>query len=149
MAGLIPQSEVTVLTGVFAQHFDTFSREIVIYKEPQKVITSVNPQSSPGYYGYSQPTQEENITYVPVSGTHSAIVLYPENQDFRNLVDMKMIDLQGKVHIKVREETKNFIKNGKTEKIVIDSNDYNLNGSEKVQNYLGLKYYYFPVDRTS
>ena len=36
-------------------------------------------------------------------------------------------------------------KNGKTLKIKFDQNTFNIVGDEKVQNYLGLKFYIFPL----
>ena len=45
MPSLISETEKNNLTGIFNDIFDTFKREIVIHKEPKKVISQVNTAS--------------------------------------------------------------------------------------------------------
>ena len=56
---------------------------------------------------------------------------------------------QGKVKIKIEQDARDFILNGsKTEAIDIDGNTFNKYSSERVQDYLGLKYYVFYLEKT-
>ena len=68
-------------------HFDTFKREIVIFKEPIKVINNVTSNNS--YAGYGESSNQVEFTYVPVSGVFSGIVSYYEDQqsEFRFISD--------------------------------------------------------------
>ena len=54
MASLISDTEKANLTGIFGDIFDTFKRDVIIHKEPTKVVTDVNINQIFGYGGDSQ-----------------------------------------------------------------------------------------------
>jgi hypothetical protein len=147
---LLSSTEIEYLTGEFYKHFDTFatdlSRNITIYKEPKKVITLTTGINYPGYGNTQNAT---NITYVVQSGVYPALILYNRNQDQKNLYEANVVIPKGQVQIKVKEDAKNYIKLGKTESIIVDGNTYNTITDEAVQNYLGLTYYYFTLERVN
>ena len=78
MANLLTANDKVGLTGALGDHFDTFKREIVIFKEPIKVINNVTSNNS--YAGYGESSNQVEFTYVPVSGVYSGIVSYYEDQ---------------------------------------------------------------------
>lgn len=145
MASLLTAADITNFTGDFQDLFDTFKREIVVYKEPKKVIQNINIQS---YHGYGDSAQKTNFTYLPVSGTHQAVVSYKDRQESEEMGGVGLMYFAGDVRIKVDEEAKNYIKNGKTEKIVIDGKDFNVLTEDAVKNFFGLRLYVFHLRYT-
>lgn len=144
---VLSASDLAFFTGAFAQHFSTFARlePIVIFKEPQQVITQSN---LPVYAGYGV-NSTSSITYVPVSGLYSGIIRYKQNMDEAIFQDLQTRDFKGEAMIKVEENAKNFIKNGKTELFQFDGKSFNQIVDESVQEYFGLKYYYFGLSNTN
>lgn len=148
MSSLLSSGEITSLTGEFVKHFDTFSqwRNIVINKEPIKTI--INNSST--YAGYGNENTDPEYTLTPVYATYPAIILYEynSNQSDINNATIKIRFGDNKVRIKVKKDARDYIKNGKTENIIVDENIYNTVSSDKVQGYLGLQYYYFDLEAT-
>jgi hypothetical protein len=127
MASLITDADKLGFTGMLADHFDTFKQEIVIFKEAVKVLKNVT--SNNNYAGYGESSNQEQYEYVAVSGVYNAA--------------------RGTVRIKVEQDARDFILNGSsTEAIKIDGNTYNKVTDDSVQNYLGLKYYVFYLEKT-
>lgn len=145
---LITGSVLSSFSGAFGDLFDTFSRNIIIFKEPKKTIVQQNVDN---YIGYSSIDSPIEYTYTPVSGIYPAQIIYSvsaKNQDILN--KEANINLpQVPVKIKVKEDARDFIQVGKTENILIDGQVFNLNSQYEVQNYLGLQYYYFELLQTS
>ena len=77
MASLISDTEKNNLTGIFGDIFDTFKRTIVIHKEPKRVVGTINTAS---LFGYGDPAESVNYTYVPQSGVYSATIRYNLDQ---------------------------------------------------------------------
>ena len=50
---------------------------------------------------------------------------------------------KGVVKIKIEKEARDYIKDGKTERVVIDSTSFNIISDDKLQNFLGLQYYVY------
>jgi|TARA_R110000765_G_scaffold96859_3_gene182345 hypothetical protein len=148
MANLITTGDIHSLTGTLGDHFDTFKREIVIFKEPQKVIKTVTSNDS--YAGYGASSNPIEFEYVPVSGVYSAIVNYTNNQESELGEELGNIVIgKGVVRIKVEQDARDFILNGvRTEVVNVDGNSFNKITDDKVQDYLGLKYYVFYLEKT-
>jgi hypothetical protein len=148
MPSLIPDIEKVALTGALLDHFDTFKRQsIIIYKEPQKIINQI---FTDGYVGYGDNSFIENVTYVPVSGIYEGMFLNRNEQPLQTIYEIKStVNTEGRARIKVREEARDFIDNGKTERIEIDGVSFNLSSDKSVQDYLGLKFYYYYFQQTT
>jgi hypothetical protein len=145
MASLLTNQNITTLTGVLADHFDTFARTITIHKEPLKVVSSINSNDS--YAGYGESSNRVNFTYVPQSQSFQAIVIYKNEQS--NEVTQFGSFPEGVIKIKVKKDARDYILNGKTEKINVDGKSFNTVTEDKVQNYLGLEFYIFYLKQTS
>jgi hypothetical protein len=143
---LISSSEITSLTGTFAQHFDLFSRNITIFKEPKKSFSNTSQQGMAGYGNKSIPN---NITYTPVSGVYPAIVLDDLEQNESVFPETSQKIEEGVTVIKVKQDARDFILNGKTESVNVDGRTFNVKTNFSVQNYLGLQYYYFGLKNTN
>jgi hypothetical protein len=146
MASLISQSERQSLTGIFNDIFDTFKRDLVVYKEPKKIIQEINLD---GVFGYGEYSQAANYTYVPVTGVHPAVIRYGSDTEYRQVDDFTSNIPFGHATIKVKEDARDFIKNGKTEKITFDKKTFELASTDKVQRFLDSEYYVFLVKSTS
>ena len=146
MASLLTSNDISGFTGVLEDHFDTFSKNIIIHKEPIKQIDNV---AATNYAGYNESSNATNFTFVPVSGIYPAIVNYFNDQESEAIPELGGISVgKGVVRIKVKDDAKDFIKKGKTERIDIDEDSFNAITDEKVQNYLGSKYYVYYLERT-
>lgn len=148
MSSLLSTSQIASLTGQFDRLWDTMSqfRSIVVNKQPLQTISNVslNP-----YPGYSDPVIQENITYTPVSGVYPCIAMYDKpGKEGETFQETKVSLGKGKVRIKVKPEAANFINNTPTVSIILDGNTYTTISDDGIQNYLGLMYHYYLLERT-
>lgn len=147
MSNLISNLEKTTLTGVLNDHFDTFSRDIIIYKKPLSNPINITESILPGY---SDASIYPDVTYTIISGIYPAIRVNKNDHESQKIDEIKMsVEGNGIVKIKVKEEAMRFIESGANEKVIIDENSYNIVGNKYTQNYLGLKFYYYRVQITS
>ena len=145
MPRLISATEKQKLTGIFTDIFDTFKREIVIHKEPRKVISQVNTAS---LFGYGDPASSVNYSYEPVSGIFSATIRYDMNQETERLADIPQNISLGNVYIKVQEGAKNYINKGKTEKITFDNKSFKIISEDANKSFLDSKFYVYRLEAT-
>mgnify|MGYP003148513695 CR=1 FL=1 len=145
MPSLISETEKNNLTGIFNDIFDTFKREIVIHKEPKRVVSQVNTAS---LFGYGDPAESINYTYVPQSGIYCATVRYNLDQQVERLGDIPQNIAVGGVYIKVQEEAKDFISKGKTEKITFDSKSFKLASEDANKSFLNSKFFVYRLEST-
>ena len=125
MASLISASEKSGIAQSFEDIFDTFKREVVVHKEPIKVVSDLDLDM---FYGYDVPYDKPtNFSYTPVSGSYYATVRYADQQGESVEPELNSKIPQGTVRIKVKEEAMNFIESGKTEKITFDNKSFNIN----------------------
>lgn len=145
MASLLSNQNISTLTGVLADHFDTFARTITVHREPLKVVSSINSNNS--YAGYGESSNQVNFTYVPQSQSFSAMVIY-NNQQGNETTQVGSFP-EGVIKIKVKREARNYILGGKVEKIDVDGKSFNTATEDKIQNYLGLEFHIFYLKQTS
>lgn len=144
MPSLISETEKAVLTGIFGDIFDTFQRSIVVYKEPIKTIVSVTPSNF--VYGFGDSQAEDTYTYTEVTGVYPAVVRYGmQPQELTQNDDIKAFISAGEVTIKVRQDCRDFINLGKTEKIVFDNRTFFLDSDEKKQTFLSSEFYIYKL----
>jgi hypothetical protein len=145
MASLISDTEKKNLTGIFTDIFDTFKREIVVHKEPRKVISQVNTSS---LFGYGDPASSVNYSYQPVSGVYEATIRYDMNQQTERLGDIPQNISVGHVYIKVQEEAKSYINKGKTEKVTFDNKSFKIVSEDANKSFLDSKFYIYRLEAT-
>jgi len=147
MPSLLTDIEIANATGVLGDLFDTFSRPIVVYKEPKKIINQISTNSLPGY---GEAAIKTNITYIPVSGTFEAKIKYNPKQDLELLPELKSRVSKGVVKIKVERPARDFIvNNGKTEKIMIDNKPYNVVTDDTMKKFITAEYFVFFLEAAS
>ena len=142
MASLLSASEIAIQTGIAIDHFDTFKRPIIVVKEDSRSFADINVRSYPGYQNSNLTTQ---VTYTPVSGIFYGLKVGPGRGGNQNIQILQTSSPENTSYIKVERNCKDFIKAGKTEKIICDDISYSLSSEEKVVNYLGLIYYIFDI----
>ena len=143
MASLLSDTEINNITGAFGDVFDTFKKDIVVFKEPTKTVVDVDTSF---LYGYGAPSNKTNYEYTQVSGIYPALVMrgtmgetskekfnYPDN----------------KIGIKVEKDARDFIKQGKTERVIIDDTNYNVSSSDSQVDFLTKKYYIFELEKAN
>ncbi len=130
MPTLISDTEKSNLTGIFNDIFDTFKRDIVVHKEPKRVVDSIN------------------YTYVPQSGSYKATIRYDIDQATERLGDIPQKVSVGHVYIKVQEPCKNYINKGKTEKITFDNKSYKIISEDANRSFLDSKFFVYRLEAT-
>ena len=146
MASLISNEEKLKLAGMFNDIFDTFKREIVIHKEPKKIINTINTSR---LFGYGDHADVVNYEYIPISETFYAIVKYNEKQTTNFVEEINSQISLGTVNIKVQKDCRDFIMNGKTEKITFDDKTFNVVSDDAVKSFLNAtEYFLFQLEVT-
>ena len=144
MGSFLTSTEIASVTGAIGDSFDTFKKEIVVFKEPIKTVADLNMSF---LYGYDTEYKRSNYTYTPVSGVYNALVISNANPSTDAFLDDAKIEIpDNEIKIKVEKTARDFIKNGmKNERIVIDDKDYYVNGSDKKASILTKDYYVFKL----
>jgi hypothetical protein len=147
MPSLVTAVEEKNLTGIFNDIFDTFKRDIVIHKEPKKLIADV---SVPSYFGYETDRSNKiNYTYIPVSGVYPATIRYRDAQEIEPLGITNAAAVSvGEVSIKVKTDAKTFIERGKTERITFDNKTFKISSDFAVARFLSSEFYVYQLEAT-
>lgn len=148
MASLLNETEKNNLTPLIEDLFDTFSRDVIIHKEPKKIIKNINTNS---LAGYDENSNIENYEYIPESQTFKAKIKYENEQalEAARFGGLTNFLSQGVVKIKVRKDARDYILDGrKTEKIEFDSKSFNIISDESVKKFFNTVYYVFYLQTT-
>ncbi len=152
MSSFLSSSQLSHLTGVFSRHFSTFGTGInnnfILIKEPIKSINvGINDSNIlPGYN--NDDFNQVDISYIVNSGQYPCIPIYPSNLNEKQFTELKFSLSDNQVMLKVEESTKNQIIQGKNEYVILNDQHYDIGPDFKIQNYFGLKYYYFKLTST-
>ena len=151
MNGLLTNSQISSLTGQFNDLFTTLSTQsdnfISIVKQPTNIINNPSENVLAGFGGEAM--NPFDITYQPVTGVFPAMIIYPHSLKSEHFGQLKFDLDENSVLIKVPQSTRDYIVNGKTEKIIVDNLTYGtIEISPTTQNFFTLKYYYFKLSIT-
>lgn len=148
MSVLISSTEMTSFVSGVRDHFESFSQFhlVTIIKEPLKQIISVNNQE---YNGYGYQAAPENYTLIPQSGQWHCMTYEPESFKDDEIVSIPNILLRGDLIIKVESEASNYITNGKTNFLIVDNDNYTLEGGPLHKSYCTQNYYYYSLKKTT
>lgn len=141
MSSLFTSGQLAQLSGDYGNVFDSFSKTITIYKEPQKLL---NPQVANGLYGFGANQSVAAYTYTPVTGVFQARVKYAE-EDAILLEQTNTYLPVNPVTIRVRNDAKNFFDNGVNEKVLVDGRSYKIDGEFTKNSFLNLDYYTYKL----
>lgn len=98
---LIPDSDQLLYDNVFNDIHDTFSRKIVVYKTPERVVISTNSNYN---FVYSSTQDGLEVQYIPVSGILDARIKWLDPSDLKGQVDIKEEVHGNIVRLKIRKE---------------------------------------------
>ena len=98
--------------------------------------------------GYGESSDSENISFIAVSGTFPALINYQGKQDLPYIAEVSSSASKGVIKMKVEQDARDYIKNGKTERVIVDNSSFNIISDDKLQNYLGLQYYVYFLEKT-
>ena len=147
MPSLISDTEKANLTGIFGDIFDTFSREIYIYKQPQKVVPSGVTINTAFIFGYEQGTWDTEYTYEYSSGVYPAVIKYDSRLESPDYGDMGVDQPVVVGSIKVKENAKTFIEDDRpVERVTVDGKDFKIVGQGRLQAFLNSKFYIFRIE---
>ena len=146
MANLISDQERAALSSMFNDIFDTFKRDIVVHKEPKKIINQINTSRIFGYGDYNDAV---NYTYAPVNATFSAIIKYNEKQTTDFIEEINSTISMGTASIKVKRDCRDYIINGKPEKGEFDGKVFNVISDDAVKSFLNAsEFFIFQLEVT-
>lgn len=129
----------------FDLYFDSFSRDIVVHKEPKKIL--VSPQTAP-IFGYDSQTNPAQYTFIPQSQIFKARISYNKKQNIESMQEIQFNVPQGQVTIVVKEDAKNYIDNNKTIKIEFDGKAFKLVSTAAIRRFLTKTYYQYFLEET-
>jgi hypothetical protein len=145
MASLLTDADKLSFKNSIIDLFDTFSRDIIVHKEPKKIVSSVNP-AAPQLPGYGSDSTPDNITYVPESKSFKAMVRYSNKQEIETDSFAGTKIPMGMVAIKVQSDAKDYINTGITEKIVVDGKSFKLASNDAVKDHFGYALYVYMIE---
>ena len=142
----ISSTIATSFSKDYDDFFVYFSRPFVVHKEPIKVLESVQ---SPTMYGYGSSSDPVNYTYIPVNSTFNGRIFYNNSKDVDAVNnDLKLVFARGDVTLKVKQDAKDYIANGKTIKLEFDGKTWNIITDDIVKKYLNNTYYVYGLEQT-
>lgn len=144
MSSYISADTKSAISSIMDNIHDTFSQEIMVYKDAKKNIVAMSPSYNSIYgSGGSTPTTETNET---VSRAVQARIKYYSHEeeyfeDSKVDSQIKVKVPQGSIRIKVAKEDYLFIKEAK--RIDFDGNRYNITDIAKPIGPFSPRYYSF------
>ena len=141
MASLLTATEKTNLSNIFTDIFDTFKRTITIHKEPTKTIATINQSA---LFGYNDASNVVNYSYESVSSSFDATIRYIEAGRDDNFAGDLNSYIEGTlVRIKVQKAARDYIEDGRTEKITFDDRCFKVIGNDTVKKFLDSTFYVY------
>jgi hypothetical protein len=98
---LLPDADQLLYDDVFNDIHDTFSRKIIVYKTPERIIISTNSNYN---FIYTNNQDGLEVQYIPVSGTLDARIKWLDPSDLKGQKDIKE-EIHGNiVRLKIKKE---------------------------------------------
>jgi hypothetical protein len=100
-------------------------------------------------YGYGSSSDPVNYTYIPVNATFNGRIFYNNSKDADAVnSDLKLVFARGDVTLKVKQDARDYIANGKTIKLEFDGKTWNVITEDIVKKYLNNTYYVYGLEQT-
>jgi CRISPR-associated protein Cas8b1/Cst1 subtype I-B len=144
MASLLSAAQKASFEKAMANLFDTFSQDVIIYKEARIEITNIN---QPRMYGYNERSDIDNINYIPVTGVFPALVTFTKKQSQQRLEEADNIIDKGEVEMKVKSDANDFIQNGKTLYASLDGLMFKFISSQAPRPYISSEFFTYYLER--
>ena len=149
MSSYLTTTNIESLTGSFYRLWETMAySSVIVHKEPIRTLTA---PSGVTWAGFEESSNPDNYSYQVVTGIFPVIIKdgnKPSNGKELDGLNIKLTTEQ--VIIKVQRDARDFLESSKTEKLELnDGRVYNNFSLYSTQNYFGLMYYYYLLDRTT
>ena len=142
----IDSTTAASFSQAYDDFFTYFCRPFVVHKEPIKIVEQI--QSAP-MYGYGSSSDPVNYTYIPVNATYTGRIFYNNSRDVDAVnSDLKLVFARGDVTLKVKQDARDYIANGKTIKIEFDGKTWNVITEDVIKKYLNNTYYVYGLEQT-
>jgi hypothetical protein len=141
---LLSDDEKNQIREAYGEFFETFRQTITVHKVSEIVVADINLDQ---IFGYEEAANPTNYSYEHQSQDFHALVVYPTkgDQNLGVMTEMAATIPEGEIRIKVCESCKDYIQNGKTEKIIVKGKDYTLVSTEAHPNNILEGYYIFKL----
>jgi hypothetical protein len=135
MPTLLSDIEKTAYSNVFNDIHDTFSRDVIVWKTPKKVVVSTNNN-----HNFLYNDQESlKVDYIPVSGTFKARVEWGDPSKLILNPDIRT-EIKGNVcRLKVKQDFINFMDGAA--QVEIDGRKVEQIGSNKPHGLFDIDFY--------
>lgn len=126
MASFVSDEEKLVLGNVFNNIHDTFSRPVVVWKTPERIVVSSDVNYN---FLYHEQDQSLEVNYVPISGIFDCRIQWQDPSKMLGWPEIKE-EVRGNIcRIKAKKEMVDFMSNH--EKIEIDGRPVQSLGTNK------------------
>jgi hypothetical protein len=144
MASLLSATQKASFEKGMANLFDTFSQDVIIYKEARIEVINI---SQPRMYGYNERSDIDNINYIPVTGVFPALVTYTKKQNQQRLEESENRIDKGEAEMKVKSDANDFIQNGKTLYASLDGLIFKFISSQAPRPYISSEFFTYYLER--
>jgi hypothetical protein len=144
MSSLLSSQEKAKINEAFEDFFDTFKRTITVHKGGKRAVNDIDTSF---LLGYGEISNNTNYQHVLENKTFNAIVWFPQGGDQDNVLAKEISAWlpDGQIRIKVKADAKDYIKQGKTERIDLEGHSYMVLGEEANINSIIDGYYMFKL----
>lgn len=143
---LIPTGQIANLEAAADALWDSFQKPLTVVKKALISATNVSGGFVPGF---GAEVNESNFSYTPQSGTFMALRILPKPDGTVDIITEKSSS-QEEVLIKVQQEARDYIMDGREiEHVIFNNNFYNLLSGPTTAHFLGKTYYYFRLTLTT
>lgn len=132
-------TSTAVFRGALENLFDSFQKDITVFKEPIRIVSTV---TAPTMAGYAIQSREDNVTYEPVSQTFSAMIYTKLDKTMQDLVEIQTRVGKDGVWVKVEEDAKTFIEQGETKYVDVLGRSYIPHPEFLPKKFMGLTYWW-------
>ena len=141
---LLSDDEKKEIRDAYGEFFETFRKTITVHKVSEVVVADINLGQ---IFGYEEDANPANYSYEHKSQDFYALIVYPTkgDQNLAIMTEMAATIPEGEVRIKVCEDCRVYIQDGKTEKIVVKGKDYTLISTDAHPNNILEGYYIFKL----
>jgi hypothetical protein len=135
MAGYLSEKQKAAYAKPFQKLHDTFAREVIAWKTPERIVVSTDPN-----YNFLYNDQESiEVTYIPVSGKFDCRIQWQDPSKMMGFPEIRE-EVRGNIcRIKAKKDFVDFIKD--VEKIEIDGRPVQSLGTNRPHGLFNVDFY--------
>ena len=135
MASLVSNTEKLAWANEFNNIHDTFAREVIVWKTPERVVISSDTN-----YNFLYNEQDSiEVSYIPISGIFNCRIQWQDPSKTMGWPEIRE-EVRGNIcRIKAKKDFVDFIDNA--EKIEIDGRPVNVMGTNRPHGLFNIDFY--------